>query len=90
MPWSTVASYNLGYSITSRQFLFYFQLENEPSISQLFVSPEEAIALADMFRNEGPVSFNSDGSYFVTGPEAVGEGEAVQAPAPVALPRRSG
>jgi hypothetical protein len=30
-----------------------------------------------MFRNEGPVNYNSVGNYFVTGAEPVGEGEPV-------------
>ena len=46
-----------------------------PEAYQLFVSAQEMMALADMFRNEGPVSWNSDGEYFVTDAEKVGEGE---------------
>lgn len=77
MAWSRVTDYHLGYNIVDKQFYFYYQLENEPSISQIFVSAVEVRALADMFRNEGPVNFNSDGNYFVTAAEAVGEGETV-------------
>jgi hypothetical protein len=42
----------------------------------LFPTPDEFIALGDMFRNEGSISFNTEGSYFVTSPELVGEEEA--------------
>jgi hypothetical protein len=89
MAWSTVSNYRLGYSVVSKQFLFYFELENESSVRQLFVSAEELLALADMFRNEGPVSYNSDGNYFVTGAEPVGEGEPVLLSSNVALPLRT-
>jgi len=34
------------------------------------------MALADMFRNEGPINFNTDGNYFVSAAEQVGEQEA--------------
>jgi hypothetical protein len=36
-----------------------------------------------MFRNEGPVTYNSDGHYFVTGQENVGQGEVVSAVAKI-------
>jgi hypothetical protein len=36
------------------------------------------MALADMFRNEGPVKYNTDNNTFSTGPEPIGEGEPVQ------------
>ena len=78
----------LGYSIVDKHFFFYFQLDNDPSVRQIFVSAEEQLALADMFRNEGPVSFNSDGNYFVTAAEPVGEGEPVLLPTSITRPLR--
>jgi hypothetical protein len=76
MPWTTVSNYHLGFGTVNRQFSIYFQLDGEPALRQLFVSAAEFAALADMLRNEGPVNYNTDGEYFVTGPEPVGEGEA--------------
>ena len=90
MAWYNVVSYNLGFSIADRQFLFYFSLNDAPTVQQIDVTPEQFVALADMFRNEGPVSFNSDGNYFVTASENVGEGELVHAPAPLLRPVREG
>ena len=75
MAWKTVEKYYLGYSIAQKQFYFYYQLQGETSVKQFFVTPEAFVALGDMFRNEGPISFNTDGNYFVTAPEAVGEEE---------------
>jgi len=75
MAWKRVARYSLGYNIVAREFYFYNRFEGETTMQQLFPSPEEFLALADMFRNEGPVNFNTDGNYFVTGPEEVGEEE---------------
>jgi hypothetical protein len=79
MAWSTVTSHSLGYSIVDKQSLD-FQLENDPSVTQIFVSAEELLALADMFRNKGPVNFNTDGKYFVTGVESSRRGEPVRLP----------
>ena len=75
MAWSSVQWYALGFNIADRQFYFYYSLAGDSSAYQIFVSAEEMTALADMFRNEGPVSFNSDGNYFVTAAEQVGQAE---------------
>jgi hypothetical protein len=75
MAWKIVDKYCLGYNLATKQFYFYYQLQGETTITQFFPSAQEFIALADMFRNEGPISYNTDGNYFVTAPGAVGEGE---------------
>jgi len=76
MAWKRVANYSLGYSIPKKQFYFYYTFVGENTTYQIFPSPQEFLALADMFRNEGPINFNSDGSYFVSAAEQVGEQEA--------------
>jgi hypothetical protein len=76
MAWKQVDKYWLGYSVHKRTFYFYYRLVGEGTVFQIFPSPEEFSALADMFRNEGPISYNTDGKYFVTAPEEVGEEES--------------
>jgi hypothetical protein len=76
MAWMRVVDYHLGYSIPKKQFYFYYTLDGESMTHQIFPTPEEFIALADMFRNEGPMNFNTDGKYFVSAAEEVGEQEA--------------
>ena len=76
MAWKIVENYRLGYSITKRSFYFYYKLQGENSLHQFFPTPEEFVGLSDMFRNEGPISFNTSGRYFVTGPEEIGEEES--------------
>lgn len=79
MAWKRVANYNLGYSIPNKQFYFYYfyyTLVGDNVTYQIFPSPQEFVALADMFRNEGPMNFNTDGKYFVSAAEQVGEQEA--------------
>jgi hypothetical protein len=75
MAWKRVARYSLGYNIVAREFYFYYRLEGETGMQQIFPSPEEFLALADMFTDEGPVNLNIDGNYFVTATELVGEEE---------------
>jgi len=75
MVWKKVEKYWLGYSLANKQFYFYYKLEGETVTHQFFPSPQEFVGLADMFRNEGPISYNTDGRYFCTAAEEIGEGE---------------
>ena len=75
MAWKTVESYSLGYSVSNKQCSFYYWFVGEGTAYQIFVNADEMHALADMFRNEGDVKYNTDGNYFVTDAEKVGEGE---------------
>lgn len=75
MAWKRVESYWLGYSLATRQFYFYYKLVGESSVEQIFPTPQEFLALADTFRNEGPINFNTDGQYFISAAEEIGEQE---------------
>lgn len=83
MAWSRVEWYSLGFNIVDKQCYFYYGLEGDSAAYQIFVTAPEMSALADMFRNEGPVTYNSDGHYFVTGQEQVGAGEIIPAVAEI-------
>ena len=76
MAWKRVENYFLGYSIPKNQFYFYYSLVGETAVHQFFPAPQEFLALSDMFRNEGPMNFNTDGNYFVSAAEKVGEEES--------------
>jgi hypothetical protein len=76
MPWKRVDNYRLGYSLDDKQFLFYYELHGESTVHQFFPTPEEFVGLADMFRNEGPIRYNTDRRYFITGIEEIGEEES--------------
>jgi hypothetical protein len=75
MAWLRVENYWLGYSIPKKQFYFYYKLAGDSAAYQFFPTPEEFVGLSDMFRNEGPINFNTDGNYFVTAAEQIGEQE---------------
>jgi hypothetical protein len=76
MAWKGVVNYWLGYNVPQKQFYFYYKLADEIVTHQIFPTPQEFLALADMFRNEGPITFNTDGQYFVSAAEEIGEQEA--------------
>ncbi len=76
MAWKRVENYWLGYSPPKKQFYFYYKLAGDNSVIQIFPTPQDFVALADMFRNEGPINFNTDGQYFISAAEEIGEQEA--------------
>jgi len=76
MAWKRVENYWLGYSLTKKQFYFYYKIADETSVHQIFPGPQEFMALADMFRNEGPINYNTEGGYFISAAEQIGEQEA--------------
>jgi hypothetical protein len=78
MAFVTVRGYALGFSVADKRFSVYYWLEDRSTVTQLFVDATQFSALADMFRNEGPVYYETDGQYFVTSQEVVGEGEPAQ------------
>lgn len=69
MAWKRVANYWLGYSVPRKQFILYYKFFEERQVHQIEPSAQEFSALVDMFRNEAPISFNTDGGYFVSGAE---------------------
>jgi hypothetical protein len=75
MAWKRVENYWLGYNLATKQFYFYYKLADESSVHQIFPATQEYLALADMFRNEGPINFNTDGQYFISAAEEIGEQE---------------
>jgi hypothetical protein len=78
MTWKRVDKYWLGFNYPKKKFYFYYKLNDDNNVYQFNVTPEQFLGLSDMFRNEGPISYNTDGKYFVTAAEGIGEGEVKQ------------
>jgi hypothetical protein len=73
--WTQVESYMLGYNVGTKEFYFYYTLKGQGTANQIFVDAQTFLALSDMFRNERPISYNSQGNYFATGAERVGDND---------------
>jgi hypothetical protein len=74
MAFIPVTEYGLGFSVPDAQCSVYYILAGDPSAHQILVTAGDMRVLADMFRNVGSVSYNTDGSYFVAGMKSVGSG----------------
>lgn len=66
MAWKTVANYSSGFSLAKKQFSFYYTLAGQQTTNQIFVTPQQLLALNDMFRNAAPIQFNTTGKYFAS------------------------
>ena len=66
MLFVNVLTYSFGYTIPTKQFLFNYTLDGEDAAHQIFITAEESVALADMFQNHGPISFNTAASSFAS------------------------
>ncbi|HEX9033899.1 MAG TPA: hypothetical protein VF834_18825 [Streptosporangiaceae bacterium] len=80
MAWTRVKWYSLGFNIVSKQCYFYYGLEGESVAHEVFVTAAQMSALGDMFRNEGPITYNSEGHYFVSNEKRLMDSKVISAP----------
>lgn len=81
MAWIPVSSYYLRYNTVDKQpvvGIYYAEkgAQGGKMISQHFPLPAaDALFMADLLRNEGPVYYNPETGALASGKEATGEGE---------------
>jgi len=81
MAWIPVVSYYLRYNTADKQPVvgIYYQGQEgkeEKLLAQHFpVSAQDALYLADLLRNEGPVFYDPTTGALASGKESIGEGE---------------
>ncbi|KFN43042.1 hypothetical protein [Arenimonas oryziterrae] len=67
MAWKKVESYSFGYRHSDKKFWVYYTLENTNTTTQLFVTPTQFTALAQLFTSSQSVNYETTGGYFSTG-----------------------
>lgn len=81
MAWTPVVSYYLRFNVEDRQPVIgiYYNIEGPggtKTLAQHFPLPaNDALFIADMLRNEGPVYFDPESKAIASGKEEIGEGE---------------
>lgn len=81
MAWIPVVSYYIRYNTPDKQPVIgiYYAENGRPNdkvVAQHFPVPaQDALFLADMLRNEGPVYFDPATGALASGKEEIGEGE---------------
>jgi hypothetical protein len=81
MAWVPIVSYYLRYNTVDKQPVvgIYYRDGGAPEgklVAQHFpLPPQDALFIADMLRNEGPVYFEPSSGALASGKEEIGEGE---------------
>jgi hypothetical protein len=81
MAWIPVVSYYVRYNTTDRQPIIgiYYNAngngEGKLQAQHFSVSAQDALFIADMLRNEGPVYYDPASGALASGKETIGEGE---------------
>lgn len=71
MAWKKVINYSFGFGQTDKKFWVYYTLEGSSSVTQIFLSPSQFAALAQMFGSSTAINFETTGNYFATQPRVL-------------------
>jgi hypothetical protein len=68
MAWARVESYSFGFSTTDKKFWMYYTLQGAGSTSQVFLTPTQFTAAAQLFGSASAVNYETTGKYFASAP----------------------
>jgi hypothetical protein len=71
MAWKKVVSYSFGFGQSDKKFWVYYTLEGAGTVTQLFLTPTQFTALAQMFGSASAINFEDAGKYFATAPRSL-------------------
>jgi len=71
MAWVKVESYSYGFSSTDKKFWLYYTLQGAGSTTQLFLTPTQFTAVAQIFNSATSVNYETTGRYFASGPRTL-------------------
>jgi hypothetical protein len=71
MAWAKVTSYSFGFRQTDKKFWVYYTLEGSGAAVQVFLTPTQFTALAQLFGSATAINFETTGHYFATAPRAL-------------------
>lgn len=68
MAWARVESYSFGFSSTDKKFWLYYTLQGAGSTTQIFLTPTQLTAVAQIFNAATAVNYETTGRYFASAP----------------------
>jgi hypothetical protein len=71
MAWAKVESYSFGFSSTDKKFWLYYTLQGAGSTTQLFLTPTQFTAAAQIFNAATAVNYETTGNYFASAPRSL-------------------
>jgi hypothetical protein len=71
MAWKKVASYSFGFGQSDKKFWVYYTLEGSGTAYQIFLTPTQFTALAQLLSSGAAINFETTGNYFATAPRSL-------------------
>ena len=71
MAWVKVESYSYGFSGKDKTFWLYYTLQGSGSVTQVFLTPSQFTAMAQMFNSASAVNYETTGKYFASAPRTL-------------------
>ena len=68
MAWKKVESYSFGFSTPDKKFWLYYTLQGANTTTQVFLTPTQFSAVAQLFGSAAAVNFETTGKYFASAP----------------------
>ncbi len=71
MAWAKVESYSFGFSTTDKKFWLYYTLQGANTTTQVFLTPTQFAAAAQLFNSATAVNYETTGKYFASAPRTL-------------------
>ena len=71
MAWKQVESYSFGFSSADKKFWLYYTLRGASTTTQLFLTPTQFTAVAQIFNTATAVNYETTGNYFASAPRSL-------------------
>ena len=71
MAWAKVESYSFGFSSSDKKFWLYYTLQGTTTTTQLFLTPTQFTAAAQLFGSATAVNYETAGKYFASAPRTL-------------------
>ncbi len=70
MAWTKVTQYSFGFGVIEKKFWLYYTLEGSNVSTQMFLTPSQFTAVAQLFNSSTAVSYETNGHYFASAPHS--------------------
>ena len=71
MAWKKVESYSFGFSPADKKFWLYYTLQGTTTTTQVFLTPTQFSAVAQLFGSATGVNYEITGKYFASAPRVL-------------------
>ena len=71
MAWVKVENYSFGFSPGNKKYWLYYTLQGSNSTTQVFLTPTQFTATAELFNSSSALNYETTVGYFATSPRTL-------------------